>query len=108
MRFEWRNRDGDNDVLLAVEENSDTVLEAWEADAALLADFLNEMTGLDAHKGRAGLDVSQRDPKQWGGLVIARSDSGDVVSIDPELYWDRVRYWFRSRGEDPHPWRKSR
>jgi hypothetical protein len=108
MRFEWRHRGENNDALLAVEEDGDTVLEAWEADATLLADFLNEMTGLDAHKGRGSLDVSQRDPQQWGGLVIARSDSGDVLSIDPELYWDRVKYWFRSRGKDPHPWRGSR
>src|SRR5215510_2200035 len=108
MRFEWRYGGEHNDALLPVDADRDTVLEAWEADAALLADFLNEMTGLEAHKDRGKLDISQRDPQQWGGLVIARSESGDVMRIDPELYWDRVNYWFRSRGEDPHPWRRSR
>ncbi|NIO12064.1 MAG: hypothetical protein GTO40_30200 [Deltaproteobacteria bacterium] len=106
MRFEWRYRGEDRDALLAIEEDGGTVLEARKADAALLKDFLNEMTGLDTPKDRGKLDESQRDPRQWGDLVMARSESGDVLSVEPELYWDRIKYWFRSRGEDPHPWRK--
>ena len=108
MRIEWRNRNHEDDALLTVEEDSNTVLDAWEADADSLADFLNNMERVDAQRGRGVADSSQRDPQQWGGLVVARSDNGDVLSIDPELYWDRVTYWFRSRGSDPHPWRGGR
>ena len=105
LRIEWRSRAEGDDALLAVDESSNTVLDAWKADAALLADFLNDMDGLNAQRGRDGMDASHRDPEQWGELVIARSDSGDVLSVDPQLYWEGVAYWFRSRGEDPHPWR---
>lgn len=108
MRIEWRSRGKGDDALLAVNEEGNAVIGAWVADAPLLTDFLNEMLGLDAHYGRGGLDLNQRDPQQWGDLVLARSESGDVLSVDPELYWERVSYWFRSRGEDPHPWRRSR
>jgi hypothetical protein len=106
MRIEWRNRNHEDDALIAVEENSNVVQEAWEADATLLTDFLNDMNGLDANTGT--LDVKLRDPQEWGELVVARMDDGDIVSFDPELYWDRVTYWFRSRGDDPHPWSRRR
>lgn len=103
LRIEWRSRAEGDDALLAVEEPSNTVLEAWKADAALLTDFLNDMTGLSA-VSRDGVDISQRDPDTWGALVIARSESGDVLNVDPQLYWEGIAYWFRSRGADPHPW----
>ena len=108
LRIEWRSRTEGDDALLAVEDDSNAVLSAWEADPALLTDFLNDMAGLDAHKGGISVDVSQRDPEQWGELVIARSESGDVLSVDPQLYWEGVAYWFRSRGRDPHEWRARR
>ena len=108
LRIEWRSRAEGDDALLAVEEDSNTVLEAWDADPASLTDFLNDMAALDAHKDRERADVSERNPDLWGALVIARSESGDVLSIDPQLYWEGVAYWFRSRGADPHPWRGRR
>ena len=104
MRIEWRYRD-QQDALISVDEEGSTALEVWEFDKALLSDFLNLMTGLDEH-GRHGIaDDSRRDPQEWGMLVIARSDDGDVLRIDPELYWDRVSHWFRSQGADPNPYR---
>jgi len=108
MRFEWRNRGDGNDALIAVDNDSNTVREAWKATGPLLEDFLNEMGGLDGGKHGTQMDVEELDPQQWGGLVISRSDSGDVLYIDPELYWDRLSFWFRARGEDPHPWRGRR
>ncbi len=104
MRIEWRYRD-QQDALISVDEEGNTALEAWEFNKELLSDFLNLMTGLDGH-GRHGIaDDNRRDPQEWGTLVIARSDDGDVLRIDPELYWDRVSYWFRSQGADPNPYR---
>jgi len=107
MRIEWRDPGQDNDVLIAVDD-TEAVVEAWDADPALLADFLNEMPGLDAHKGTGALDISRGAPQQWGNLVIARTPDGGIASIDPGLYWDRVTFWFRARGEDPHSWTKTR
>ena len=114
MRFEWRNRNHEDDALLIVEEGSGAVIDAWEADAASIADFLNEMALINSrgerggHERLGGVDASRRDPQSWGGLVVARLDNGAVVGVDPELYWDRMSYVFRSRGDDPHPWNRGR
>jgi len=104
LRLEWRSKAEGEDVLLAVDEGSNTVKEEWEADTDLLTDFLNEMAGLDTGT-RGKVPSGDRDPQEWGDLVIARSESGDVLSVDPELYWEGIAYWFRSRGRDPHLWR---
>ncbi len=105
MRIEWRYGNA-GDVLLTVDEEGATALEVWEFDGTLLSDFLNLMAGLDVHGRQAITDDGQRDPEEWGRLVIARSDDGDVLRIDPELYWDRVAHWFRSQGGDPNPWQR--
>lgn len=111
LRIEWRSRAEGDDTILAVEEGSNAVVRTWLADTDLLANFLNDMVGMDAPaptagpKGKAtnGVDHTQRAPQEWGSIVMARSDDGDVLSVDPALYWDRIAYWFRSRGRDPHP-----
>ena len=107
LRIEWRSRAEGDDTILAVEDGSNAVLKAWLADTDLLTDFLNDMVGLDLvgtePKSTNGVDYSQRSPQEWGDLVISRSDTGDVLSIDPTLYWGGIAYWFRSRGRDPHP-----
>ena len=68
--------------------------------------ILNDMERLSAEsKGSNGLEAAQRVPQFWGPLVLARSQEGEILQVDPEMYWDRMGYWFRSRGDDPHPWR---
>lgn len=108
-RIEWRTRGKGDDALLLVGdygEASNTVMKTWPADAGLLNDFLNDMQGLETTTAHLETDVDQRDPGQWGQLVLSRAQrSGDVLDIDPEIYWDGIYYWFRSRGRDPHPWR---
>jgi hypothetical protein len=79
-------------------------VQAWRADAALLADFLNDMDALQADRGVA-VHGPGSDPAEWGDLVIARSETGDILFVDPELYWDGIATVFRSHGDDPHPWR---
>ena len=105
LRLEWRSKAEGDDALLAVDEDTETVLGARPADMDALNDFLNDMTGLGSLKGRNGLEVAQRDPDAWGALVIARSEDGDVEYVDPQLYWEGIAFWFRSHGADPHPWR---
>ena len=108
-RIEWRHRDkGDEAVLLIgeVEGNDNQVLKAWPADRTLITDLLNDMEHVGTTDGALNLDTNQRDPQSWGKLVIARDrESGDVLAIDPEPYWDGIYYWFRAHGLDPHPWR---
>ncbi len=109
-RIEWRTKGKGDDALLFVREYGeagDTVLKAWDADRGRLTDFLNEMMGLDTAVYSLETDVDQRDPLRWGELVLSRAQpGGDVLDIDPEIYWDQIYYWFRSRGLDPHPWHR--
>ena len=39
-------------------------------------------------------------------LTDSENTRNDVIWIDPGLYWERIAYWFRSRGIDPHPYRR--
>jgi len=104
VRIEWRSKRDGEDALLAVEDSSNTILEAWEVNPGVLTDFLNDMRALDDRTSRDTRDVGDQTPEEWGELVIARSPTGDVLDVDPELYWGGVAYWFRSRGSDPHLW----
>lgn len=108
LRLEWRSRTEGDDTILAVqvEDGRPRVVKSWPADIDILTDLLNEMVGLDDKPGNGGngMDYSQRSPQDWGNLVISRSDEGDVLYIDPALYWEGIAFWFRSRGRDPHPY----
>ena len=114
LRMEWRSRSEGDDTILVVETDSNAVVKSWTADADLLADFLNDMAGLDpkssdsSAKTGNGVDHTQRSLQEWGALVMARSDAGDVITIDPQLYWEGIAHWFRSQGRDPHPYRTHR
>ena len=77
-------------------------LEGSSTEYQGLTDFLNDMEDLDTS---APAEVLDQSPEDWGELVIARSEEGDVLYIDPQLYWEGVAYWFRARGDDPHRWR---
>lgn len=105
VRIEWRtNGDGDDALLFVSDygEVTDTVLKIWGADPARLTDFLNDMTGLDTAFVGLESGVDQRDPERWGRLVLTRAVDGEILDINPELYWDGIYYWFRSHGTDPH------
>ena len=108
-RIEWRHRSkGDESVLLVGESDGNPyrVLKAWPASTELLADLLNDMDHVGATSGALALSDTQLDPHEWGKLVLARAqDGGDVLAIDPELYWDGIYYYFRAHGQDAHPMR---
>ena len=108
-RIEWRTRGKGDDALLLVGEYGeapDTVMKTWPADASLLTDFLNDMSAWRSAGAQLETRVDERDPQQWGRLILSRAQrGGDVLEIEPDIYWDGIYYWFRSRGLDPHPWR---
>ena len=110
--IEWRRKPGGDDTILAIEKETDAIIRAWPASTELLTDFLNDMTNLDdrpdERKPANGVDHIHRRPAEWGDLVMSRSDDGGVLSLDPELYWDGVAYWFRSKGLDPHTYHLRR
>ncbi|GGI02344.1 hypothetical protein [Egicoccus halophilus] len=90
-----------------VDGGSNAVVQAWFADPEAIADFLNDMEAIPG-SAAAAPDDAHRDPDAWGDPVAVRSEEGDVLFIEPEMFWNRIAALFRSRGNDPHPWRGRR
>ena len=107
LRVEWRTRGEINDTILVVDNDHNTVSQALEADPALLRVFLTDIGDLDTQRQGQSVDDAKRNPEAWGELVMARSTTGEVIIMDPELYWDGIYMWFRSRGVDPHTMHRS-
>ena len=108
VRVEWRTRGEMDDAILVVDAVDNTVSQELDVNAETLRDFLNDMAALAAWRLQrpvAPVDSGQRDPQAWGELVMARAPTGEVITMNPELYWDGVYLWFRSRGVDPHAMR---
>jgi hypothetical protein len=95
---EWRT-DGERDTVLIVDEGNQ-VREAVQASPEVLSTFLNSVGDLATSHAERGVPEDKRDPGAWGRLVIARGASGEVLTMDPELYWEGIYAWFRSRGVD--------
>jgi hypothetical protein len=106
VRVEWRTRGAMDDTLLVVDDDDNTVRQAVQADPMVLRDFLNDMAGLDTWRQGPAVAEDRRSPVAWGELVIARAKTGEVLTMDPELFWEGIYLWFRSQGVDPHPMRR--
>jgi hypothetical protein len=102
LRIEWRSRAEGDDAIITVDDGTDRVLKSWPANLDVLVEFLNDMRGFTEDEGHDDLG----DASGWGDLVIARSEAGDVLTVNPQLYWEGVAYWFRAHGTDPHLWRR--
>lgn len=98
LSAEWRTN-GEVDTVLIVDEGNQ-VREAVPANPEVLSTFLANPGDLTAWHGELSVSDHQRDPATWGELVIARGPSGEVLTMDPELYWQGIYSWFRSRGVD--------
>ena len=96
---EWRTN-GESETILIVDDEDNTVLEALAADPAVLSTFLTDMGDLNTWRGGHSVDGDKRRPEAWGDLVIARAHTGEVLTMDPERYWEGIYTWFRSRGVD--------
>lgn len=102
LSVEWRIDHG-SDAIVIVDDNEGSVSEALSPNAEVLREFLkvtNDMTQWRRWSGWHTVDRGERDPDYWGALAIGRTGSGDVTNMDPELFWEGVRRWFRSRGVD--------
>ena len=96
---EWRTK-GEAETILIVDDEDNTVREALTANPAVLSNFLTDMGDLTTWRGGNSVDDDKRSPEAWGELVIARANSGEVLTMDPERYWEGIYTWFRSRGVD--------
>lgn len=98
---EWRVQDG-SDAIAMVDSNG-TVAEVAIPDEVVLKDYLAVTADLDRWRKWTiwnSVSADKRHPEAWGKLVMGRSEDGDILAMDPELFWERVYRWFRSRGVD--------
>jgi hypothetical protein len=103
LSAEWRT-DHDVDTILIVRDEA--VVEALTAEPMTLSTFLTETGDLNDWRGDHAVTAEKRRPEAWGDLVIARAASGEVITMDPQRYWEGIHTWFRSRGVDYDTWRR--
>ena len=97
LTAEWRSF-GEFDVVLVVEDG--IVREAMTAEPAILNNFLTSMSGLRSWHSDHAVEGEKHHPEPWGALVISRADTGEIIDMDPQRFWNGVHIWFRSRGVD--------
>ncbi|MCG3776497.1 MAG: hypothetical protein JW395_3356 [Nitrospira sp.] len=102
QRIEWRTMGEADDAIVVVDEDNNAVDRVQEATPTILRLFLNDIVDIKNLEGGVRLKDSERDPDTWGELIMARGLSGEVLDMDPELFWDGIYTWFRSRGVDPN------
>lgn len=100
---EWRHRDG-SDALVVVDPTSRAVSDVATPDEVSLKAYLKVASSLTDWRKAVRWDALPRgedaDPDRWGELVLSRAESGEVTYIEPELFWEAVHRWFRSKGTD--------
>ena len=99
VSVEWRINQG-TDTIIVVDAIALKVAEVSAIDAAVLKDYLAVTGDLAAWKKWDGWKPvdGDDDPDAWGDLIIGRNDDGEVFYVNPDLYWEGIRRWFRSRG----------
>src|SRR5713226_8254854 len=78
LSAEWRTN-GQFDTILIVDDDG-TVREALTADPAILTNFLTDTGDLSTWRGGHLLDDDKRSPAAWGALIIARANTGEVIT----------------------------
>jgi hypothetical protein len=96
---EWRTKGDSADAVLVLDD-SGKVYEALTASQPVLSRFLTDMADLAKYSGESSVGGEDRNPETWGELVIRRAISGEVIEVEPELFWHGIYTWFRSHGVD--------
>ena len=96
---EWRTQGDSVDAVLLLDEEG-MVREAFSASQPTLSRFLTQMGDLESWKAKLAINRDKRDPGAWGQLIMVRASGGEVLEVDPELFWHGIYMWFRSRGVD--------
>ena len=99
LSAEWRS-DGKIETVLGIVRTENTVQRAIAADPFVLSRLLTDMGNLRTWAIGQEIKGDKLSPDSWGRLVIARSETGEVIDMDPEKFWDGIYVWFRSRGVD--------
>lgn len=98
LTIQWRLKP-ESDTVLVVEDET-VVRVAIPADSMVLSKMLTQPGDLSGWSGGKLLESVDRDPEIWGELVISRAENGQILVMDPKLFWNGIYEWFRSRGVD--------
>jgi hypothetical protein len=98
LSAEWRTASS-GDTILIVSEGA-RVRAACQVTLPVLRKFLTDLGDLEQWVGDQPVESEPRSPEAWGSTVLSRAHSGEVLTVDPELFWDLIYRWFRSRGVD--------
>src|SRR5258706_8801864 len=96
-RAEWRTGTS-GEIILVIDDDNSRVRSALRADESLLSRFLTSMD--DVSGWTRNVTIHSLDPEEWGELVLSRAVTGEVLTVDPELFWDRIHRLFRAHGVD--------
>ncbi len=101
VSVEWRINEG-TDAIVVVDAIALKVAEVATLDVDVLKDYLTVTGDLDSWRKWEGWHSvdGDDDPEAWGELVMGRNDDGEVFYVNPDLYWEGIRRWFRARGVD--------
>ena len=99
LNAEWR-ADGEIETVLVIDGTDNTVQKAIAANPSILSQFLTDMGDLRTWENGPKIGEGKLSPESWGRLIISRSETGEVIDMDPEKFWDGIYLWFRSRGVD--------
>jgi hypothetical protein len=95
---QWRTRGHLDDAVFILD---DGVVQAFgPANPLVLSRLLTDLGGLDNPDSGEVPDHATADLDAWGDLVLERGNSGEVLEVEPELFWHGIYSWFRSRGVD--------
>ena len=95
---EWRT--GIFDEMIVIVEEDELVRAVLQATPERLSSFLTYPGDFGSWTSDRALDPDEHDPEVFGRLGLARANTGEVIEMDPELFWDGIYRWFRSRGVD--------
>ena len=96
---QWRTKGESNDAVLVLDERG-KVQAAIPATQSVLSRLLTEMGDLATWRGESSPGDDPPNPETWGQLVISRAISGEVIEVEPELFWHGIYSWFRAHGVD--------
>jgi hypothetical protein len=95
---EWRSGVLSESILIVDDENC--VQAAFEVTPLLLSSILTNPGDLNLWRSEREIEGEELDPESWGEFIISRLNEGPIISMSPDLFWDGIYKWFRSRGVD--------
>jgi hypothetical protein len=98
LKAQWRTKGRFSDAVLVLDDGG-RVRDAFPASQPVLSRLLTNMGDLATWRGDS-FESDRAAPEEWGELVIERASSGEVIEVEPELFWQGIYLWFRSRGVD--------